>query len=120
MFDLGAVRSRRGHRLATTNSEVTAAGKRVRQFRQIVVWPLQLMPVRQSAQIQRHWEVLERKDPNNPWREVEDEFTGDPHEFRERDYTEFTTFLPHVQRFLYGEGRTRRIAGVGPADPSAS
>ena len=27
----------------------------IRQFRQILIWPLQLMPIRESAQIQNHW-----------------------------------------------------------------
>ena len=31
----------------------------VRHFRQIVVWPLQLMPLRRGEQVQRHWEALE-------------------------------------------------------------
>ena len=35
-----------------------AAAKRVRQFRQILLWPLQLMPLKEGNQIQRHWEVL--------------------------------------------------------------
>ena len=30
------------------------AKRTVRHFRQIVLWPLQLMPLRESAQIQRH------------------------------------------------------------------
>ena len=78
-----------------------ASDKRVRQFRQIVLWPLQLMPIRgERTQIQRHWELLEQPGPGNPWHEVADEFTGDPGEFQERHYNEFTTFLPHVQRFL--------------------
>ena len=34
-----------------------------------------------------------------------DEFTGDPSLFQERHYSEFVTFLPYVQRFLYGEGK---------------
>ena len=32
------------------------------------------------------------------------EFLIDPSEFQERHYREFVTFLPHVQRVLYGEG----------------
>lgn len=80
-----------------------AKKKTVRHFRQILLWPLELMPIREGAQIQRHWELLERAGPHNPWREVEDEF-GDPDQFRERHYNEFVTFLPYVQRFLYGEG----------------
>jgi hypothetical protein len=93
----------------------------VRQFRQIVLWPLQLMPIRhEGTQIQRHWELLEQPGPNNPWHEVVDEFTGDPGEFQERHYNEFATFLPHVQRFLYGEGRSRRTANAGNLDPGSS
>ena len=44
----------------------------------------------------------------SPWREVVDEYTGDQASFHERHYNEFVTFLPYVQRFLYGEGRSRR------------
>jgi hypothetical protein len=82
--------------------------KHVLQFRQILLWPLQLMPLRAGSQIQQHWEALEQPGPDNPWREVADEFTGDVTEFQERHYNEFVTFLPYVQRFLYGESRTRR------------
>ena len=74
----------------------------VRQFRQIVVWPLQLMPVKPGSPVQRHWEVLERITSGNPWHELADEFVDDPAEFQERHYKEFVTFLPYVQRFLYG------------------
>lgn len=79
----------------------------VSHFRQILVWPLQLMPLREGAQIQTHWELLEQPGPDNPWREVVDEFTDDPHAFQERHYSEFVTFLPFVQRMLYGEGKGR-------------
>lgn len=77
----------------------------VGHFRQILLWPLQLMPIREGAQIQKHWERLERPDADNPWCELADEFTGDPNLFQERHYSEFVTFLPYVQRFLYGEGK---------------
>ena len=87
----------------------------VRHFRQILVWPLQLMPIREGAQIQRHWELLESAGDSCPWHEVADEFTGDPSQFQERHYSEFVTFLPHVQRFLYGEGMTAR-GSSGPVD----
>ena len=87
----------------------------VRHFRQILLWPLQLMPIRKGAQIQRHWELLERDAAGNPWRCVEDEFTGDPGQFQERHYSEFVAFLPYVQRFLYGEGGIRGgAAGESP------
>ena len=36
----------------------------VRQYRQILLWPLQLMPIRgEHTQIQRHWELLEVPSP---------------------------------------------------------
>lgn len=74
----------------------------VRHFRQTVLWPLQLMPLRPGEQVQRHWETLERITSGNAWREVMDELGSDPENFRERHYKEFVTFLPYVQRFLYG------------------
>ncbi|HVY63446.1 MAG TPA: CorA family divalent cation transporter [Gammaproteobacteria bacterium] len=74
----------------------------VRHFRQIVLWPLQLMPLRPGAHVQRHWEALEGLGHENRWREVRDEFDVDPQEFRERHYKEFVTFLPYVQRFMHG------------------
>ena len=79
--------------------------KIVRHFRQILLWPMQLTPIREDAPIQKHWELLQATNPKNPWREVLDEFTGDPRQFQERHYSEFVTFLPYVQRFLYGEGK---------------
>src|SRR5947209_20608027 len=36
------------------------ATKVVRQFREILLWPLQLAPIREGAQIQEHWELLGR------------------------------------------------------------
>jgi hypothetical protein len=77
-----------------------------RHFRQILVWPLRLMPLRNGDQVQHHSEALARITENNPWREQRDEFTGSPADFHERHYREFVTFLPHVQRFLYGQGRS--------------
>lgn len=82
--------------------------KRVREFRHIVLWPLELVPNGADSQVQRHWEVLERCGPDTPWHEIADEFTGDPLQFQVRHYTELVTFLPYVQRFLYGEGRFGR------------
>ena len=56
----------------------------VRQFRQIVLWPLQLMPLRADVQIHRHWDLLSPPGPDNPWHEVLDEFTDVPGELQER------------------------------------
>ncbi len=61
-----------------------------------------------DAPAQAHWELLlAHAADGNPWSELADEFTGDPGQFQERHYSEFVTFLPHVQRFLYGEGKGR-------------
>jgi hypothetical protein len=84
---------------------VPQTDKIVRHFRQILLWPLQLMPIHEGAQIQKHCERLEKADSDNPWCELADEFTGDANLFQERHYSEFVTFLPYVQRFLYGEGK---------------
>jgi len=81
-----------------------AVQRTVRHFRQILVWPLQLMPLHEDEQIQNHWEVLHRGGPDNPWREVVDEFCS-PEQFQERHYNEFVAFLPYAQRLLYGEGK---------------
>jgi hypothetical protein len=86
--------------------------KRVRQFRQILIWPVQLMPLRENAQIQEHWEALADPSSNHPWRELRDEFSCNPEDFQQRHYSEFVTFLPYVRRFLYGEGKGRTGAGV--------
>ncbi len=77
--------------------------QRVSHFRQILLWPLQLMPLPEDSPLQHHYQLLEQKTPDNPWRELADEFCGDPEQFHERHYSEFVTFLPYVQRFLYGE-----------------
>jgi hypothetical protein len=99
------------------NVDVTASDTMVRHFRQILLWPLQLMPIQESAQIQKHWEVLESAGPTNPWRELSSEFTGDQAIFQRRHYNEFVTFLPHVQRFLYGEGLARGKGGWHAESP---
>src|SRR6266849_6330151 len=62
------------------------------------------MPALVDEQIQTHWHPLSETDP--VWREIEDEFTDDGEQFRERHYAEFVTFLPYVQRLLYGEGKS--------------
>jgi hypothetical protein len=77
----------------------------VRRFRQILLWPLQLMPLVPNVQIHQHWQLLAQDAPGNPWREVADEFTGNPQDFQERHYAEFVNFLPYVQRVLYGTGK---------------
>ena len=87
-----------------------AAG-RVRQLRQVLLWPLHLMPVLGAeGQRRKPWQLLREMGDASPWREVIDEYDGGSGGFHERHYNEFVTFLPYVQQFLYGEGRTRRDA----------
>jgi hypothetical protein len=74
----------------------------IRHFRQVVFWPLQLMPIKPGVPVQRHWQALEQAGGGNPWRELRDELNAESREIRERYYKEFVTFLPYVQRFIYG------------------
>jgi hypothetical protein len=89
----------------------------VRHFRQILMWPLQLMPLSPASGMQHHWEALLKDGTAQGWHEIEDEFTGDSRDFQERHYREFVTFLPHVQRFLYGQGRSSSSAHVYGESP---
>ena len=89
-------------------------GSRVRLFHGSLIWPLQLEPLARDGTQGRHWENFESKRASHPWRRIDDEFTQDPALFKERHYREFVSFLPYVQRFLYGEGRSGRTA---PDDP---
>lgn len=86
------------------------SGQQIRHFRQILLWPLQLMPVGDGEAFENHWDLLSHDGSGHAWRELEDEFTEDPAEFQERHYSEFVTFLPYVQRLLYGEGKGRGVA----------
>ncbi|MBB4844484.1 hypothetical protein HNP55_003028 [Paucibacter oligotrophus] len=102
--------------MATTES-VPLAPTLVRRMHQILLWPLRLMPVGdEPGAPRRPWELLPPFGPASPWRELADEYTGDPRHFHERHYQEFVTFLPFVQRFLYGDGSAasaRASEGVG-------
>jgi hypothetical protein len=91
----------------------------VRQLRLIVLWPLQLLPLPQAMGPKPHVQVL-AEAAGSPWREVQDEFTGDPRDFQERHYAEFVNFLPYVQRVLYGTGKGRDDGTPrSPAEASA-
>ncbi len=76
----------------------------VERFRQVVLWPVQLIPQHEGDQIQQHWQYLIDAAGKTPWKSVSDEFTVDGNQFSERRYREFVTFLPFAQRFLYGDG----------------
>ena len=88
----------------------------VREYREILLWPLQLEPLAPGQQIQKHWQLLQTLG-GSAWSEVQDEFQCDPCDFQERHYSEFVTFLPSVQRFLYGEG-PHRAANTKPVESS--
>jgi hypothetical protein len=97
----------------------STAAPAVRHLRQVLLWPLRLMPLRGpgGARLRRTpWQVLRDLGDASPWRELVDEYAGDNARFHERHYNEFVTFLPYVQRFLYGEGRKARHAGDRDAD----
>ena len=79
----------------------------VRQLRQVLLWPLRLLP-QEPATGHPPWQALRSAGQASPWREQVDEYTGDSGQFQERHYNEFVTFLPFVQQFLYGEGRSGR------------
>jgi CorA-like Mg2+ transporter protein len=80
----------------------------VNHFRQVAVWPLQLMPVRPGQQVQRHWERLDAAA--GAWQRVAGPCERGAGAFQERHYKEFVTFLPYVQRFLYGSAAGQETA----------
>ena len=77
----------------------------VERLHQVLLWPIRLLRSGAAAELRRPWEWLATQ-PGNPWQEVADEYTGDAAAFHERHYQEFLTFLPYVQRVLFGEGRS--------------
>ena len=92
----------------------------VRHLRQVLLWPLRLIPAGMAEDDPRRratWQVLREMGESSPWREHVDEYNDGAGGFHERHYNEFVSFLPYVQRFLYGEGRAQR-AGSDPATGS--
>ncbi|MGJ7555769.1 hypothetical protein ACSFBI_17365 [Variovorax sp. RB3P1] len=90
----------------------------VQHFRQALLWPLRLVPA-PGARPAHHgpWHMLREMGDASPWREEVDEYTGDSSRFHERHYNEFVSFLPYVQRFLYGEGRAHGDSGSDGDSP---
>jgi hypothetical protein len=98
-----------------TDPQAGIGSATVPHFREILLWPVQLMTSGEPGVPKNNAALVAALGEGNPWSEVVDEFTGDPAEFQERHYNEFVTFLPPVQRFLYGSGRNARAgAGRGP------
>ena len=90
----------------------------VEHFRLALLWPVRLLTARGSlGPQQRPWQVLRDMGEASPWREVEHDLDVEGSVFQERHYNEFVTFLPYVQQFLYGEGRSQHSSGAdaGPA-----
>ena len=93
-----------------TRIEGTENQGQVRLFDASLVWPLQLDPLPGNADEGRHWERFDASSAGSLWQRIDDEFTEDSSQFKERHYREFVSFLPYVQRFLYGEGRPRNAS----------
>src|SRR5471032_2018655 len=92
----------------TQASNPSNAAPHVQHLRQVLLWPLRLMPEPGSDRAPpQPWQILSAlgNDPAaaSPWRELVDEFGAGSDGFQERHYNEFVTFLPFVQRFLYGQ-----------------
>jgi len=81
----------------------------VADFRQTLLWPVQLISESNNLKIQRPWNIL--KTANSPWQEIQDEFSLAKQNLSEVRYQEFVTFMPFAQRFLYGEGKHGRESG---------
>ena len=95
-------------------ASLDSAGPMVRHFRQVVLWPVQVLCDNKAAGGHGYDALVKQLAPDL-WTLVEDEF-GDPDtDLQERHYREFVSFLPHVQRFLYGDavGPSRKL---GPGD----
>lgn len=90
------------------------AARIVRQFRQIVLWPIQLITQPTDRRRESPDVLFERLGGGN-WQLVDDEFGVEGDAFQERHYREFVAFLPHVQRFLYGDA-PGSLRGLGKGD----
>jgi hypothetical protein len=100
----------------TSGQPAAARSVHVAHFRQILLWPVYLFQTGADPYIHDHAGAFARI-PGSSWREIEDEFTLDPENFQERHYNEFVTFLPAVQRFLYGQKQEKKPNSTGGATP---
>src|SRR5689334_23130543 len=69
-----------------------AQAPRVRKFREIVLYPLQLARLLGQGGAVVNWDKLVA--PESGWREVADDLAGEPTARREQLYTEFVSFMP--------------------------
>jgi hypothetical protein len=86
----------------------------VRHFRQIVLWPIQISTAGKASRRESAEALFERL-AGDAWALVDDEFGAKGEDFQERHYREFVSFLPHVQRFLYGDA-PGPVRGLGNGD----
>jgi hypothetical protein len=77
----------------------------VHHFREIVLWPLQIVPLGGETPSDGCVHLFEKAAAGTPWRrfDIFGSIGGDESELKERHYREFISFLPHAQRLLYGE-----------------
>ena len=90
----------------------------VRHFRHILLWPLQLRVDAPGSARDHPWNLLARVGAP-VWRPVMHVFDSDAAKFRESQYKEFVSFLPYVQRFLYGDMRGRHVRNTPFGDPES-
>jgi hypothetical protein len=92
-------------------SPLADPGRRVRHFRQVLLWPLQLKPGEHDAEDRDCSSVAALMTATgSPWTEKTDHAIPDePRALYEHCYREFVSVLPHVQRFLYGGDGPSRI-----------
>lgn len=83
--------------------------KTVREFHQILLWPLQLRRINRDTGFTAYWDIL-NKNPG-AWKKVADPLLIED-ESCEVGYEEFVYFLPYVQRFLYGVGEDGKVAAA--------
>jgi hypothetical protein len=83
----------------------------VRQFRQILIWPLQLKRLPRDCPHGTYWDTLAANP--GPWQQVADNILLED-ESCQAGYEEFVYFLPYVQRFLYGvgEANSRGVSSI--------
>jgi hypothetical protein len=97
-----------------------AAGEApVQHYRQILLWPVRLlMQDHPLAATGPAVDWLKSREGLCHWQEWQTPGLEGAPAFEERHYQEFVTFLPYVQRFLYGEGGAPgrvRDAHAGPS-----
>jgi hypothetical protein len=95
-------------------SKQTANTPIVANFRQVLLWPVQLITDENELGTEKYWEYLKSCSTKTAWKEIQDEFTSSGSQLSEASYHEFVSFMPFAQRFLYGEGKHSTGYGESP------